>query len=247
MKVALLGKKIGMTRIFREEGSVIPVTVLEVAPSVITQVKTLEKDGYTALQLGYANQKEQRISKSKRGLFAKIAVPCKRFLYEVRSEKELEGLTPGDQIGIENFEIGDYVDVTGVSIGKGFQGAVKRHHFKGAKSFSHGDMSRKRTGSIGASAFPSRVLKGMKGPGRMGGRQVTVQNLPVVDIDLEHNLVLLEGAVPGSRNNMVRISVALKRGKAKELKIRKASSLETANAESPAPAPQASSEESKSS
>ncbi len=218
MKISLLGKKIGMTRIFKDDGVAVAVTVVKVEPSVVTAVKTVEKDGYSAIQLGYGDVKEKNVNKPRKGFFEKIGVKPKRRLYEVRVDGPVEGVKPGDILGVENFEKGDYVDVSGLSKGRGFQGVVKRHGFSGGRG-SHGDKTGRRPGSIGQSAYPSRVFKGMLGPGRMGGKRVAVQNLEIVDVDFEDMLLLVEGAVPGPNGGVVEIAVSLKKGKDKELKV----------------------------
>lgn len=214
-----MAKKIGMTRIFHESGEAIAVTVLEVEPSVVTQLKNQENDGYNALQLGYGNRKSKNVRKPQRALFEKIGLDNKLVLYEVRSETPIEGVKPGDELGIDNFAAGDYVDVAGISIGKGFQGVMKRHHFSGGRG-SHGDSTGRRTGSIGQCSYPSRVFKGMKGPGRMGGKRVTTQNLEVVSVDEENNLLVLAGSVPGPTNGFVEVGISLKRGVDKDIKVR---------------------------
>lgn len=218
MKIGLLGKKVGMTRVFRDNGKAEAVTVLEVTPSVVTAVKSVERDGYAALQLGYGTRKEKHVNKCEKGFFDKIGTELKKVLYEVRTDVELKDVAVGTVIGIENFEAGDYVDVAGTSIGKGFQGVMKRHNFHGGRG-SHGDKTGRRTGSIGQSAYPSRVFKGMRGPGRMGGKNVTTQNIEVVDVDLENNLLILKGAVPGAKNSVVKISISLKKGNDKDLVV----------------------------
>ncbi|MBU1863969.1 MAG: 50S ribosomal protein L3 [Candidatus Omnitrophica bacterium] len=220
MKFGLLAKKVGMTKIFREDGEAVPATVLEVQPSVVTQVKTVEKDGYCSVQLGYGEQTGKRMPKAQKVVCEKLGIPYKDVLYEMRWDEEIQNVQPGDSIDIENFEVGDMVDVKGVSVGKGFQGVVKRHHFSGGRG-SHGDKTGRRGGSIGQSSYPSRVFKGMKMPGRMGGRQVTVQNLEVLNVDIENHLLVVKGPIPGAGNNFVRVNIALKEGKDKEIKIKK--------------------------
>ncbi len=219
MKIGLFGKKIGMTRIFLENGTAVPVTVIEVQPSVITQIKTKDKDGYSALQLGYGERREKHTVKSQKALFQKVGTAFKDVLYEIRLNNDIDNINLGEELGIDNFEAGDIVDVSGISIGKGFQGVMKRHHFSGGRG-SHGDKTGRRSGSIGQSSYPSRVFKGMKGPGRMGGEQVTVQNLKVIKVDVDNNILAVEGAVPGPKNNILRVSISLKEGTDKELKIK---------------------------
>lgn len=215
--IGLLGKKVGMTRVFDEEGRQVPVTLLQVGPCVVTQVKTGEKDGYNAIQLGFEDKKESRVAKPVLGQFKKAGVPPKRFIREIRTD-ELEGLKPGTELKVDNFEVGEYVDIEGISIGKGFQGVVKRHHFTGGPK-SHGSMFGRVAGSIGASSFPSRVVKGMRMPGRMGNRRATVQNLRVVKVDLENHLLAVRGSVPGTEDRCLVVRTALKRGKTKKWKL----------------------------
>ena len=208
-----------MTQLFNEEGRVIPVTVLEVGPCVVTQLKTKDKDGYNAVQLGFFDKKESRVSKPAAGHFKKAGVSPKRFLREIRTDV-LEGLTVGQELKADQFEVGEYVDVVGVSIGKGFQGVVKRHHFKGGPK-SHGSMFGRVAGSIGASSFPSRVVKGMRMPGQMGNQQVTIQNLQVMKVDPEDHLLVVKGAVPGTEDGCLVVRAALKKNKVKQWKVEK--------------------------
>jgi len=196
----LIGKKIGMTSIYDAEGRSIPVTVIEAAPNVVTQVRTKENDGYTAIQLGYGEKKMKSTTKSLQGHFAKANTTPKLKLVEF---KEFE--TPfnlGDTVGLDMFTEGDFVDVYGTSTGKGFQGVVKRHNFSGVGGQTHGQHNRLRApGSLGASSFPSRVFKGMRMAGRMGGVRVKVQNLTVTKIIADKNLILIKGAVPGKNGS----------------------------------------------
>ncbi len=219
MRISLLGKKIGMTRVFKENGEAVAVTAIEVSPSVVTQLKSSEKDGYTAIQLGYGAKKEKHLNKAQKVFYDKVAVAPVSKLYEVRCDGDVD-LSVGDSLGIDNFTTGDYVDITAVSKGKGFQGVMKRHNFSGGRA-SHGDSTGRRGGSIGQSATPARVFKGMKGPGRMGGKSLTVQNVEVILVDEENNLILVEGGVPGAKNNVVRISLSLKKAEPRELKVTK--------------------------
>lgn len=196
----LVGKKIGMTSIFDENGKNIPVTVIEVRPNYVIQVRTKERDGYESLQLGFDDKKEKRTNKPLKGHFDKAGVTPKKVVVEFQGfEKEYQ---PGDEIRVEDvFVEGEYVDVTGTSKGKGFQGVVKRHGFAGVGQATHGQHNRLRApGSIGASADPSRVFKGMRMAGRMGNERVTVQNLKVVKIIPEKNLLIVKGSVPGHKN-----------------------------------------------
>ena len=197
----LIGKKIGMTSIFDENGKNIPVTVIEVAPNYVIQVRTKEKDGYEAVQLGFDDKKEKRTTKALKGHFAKAGVTPKKKIVEFQGfENELK---PGDEVRVEDvFVEGEYVDVSGISKGKGFQGVVKRHGFGGVGQATHGQHNRLRApGSIGASAYPSRVFKGMRMAGRMGNEKVTVQNLKVVKIIPEKNLLIVKGSVPGHKKS----------------------------------------------
>ncbi len=197
----LIGKKIGMTSIFDENGKNVPVTVIEVAPNYVIQVRTKEKDGYEAVQLGFDDKKEKRTTKALKGHFAKAGVTPKKKIVEFQGfENELK---PGDEVRVEDvFVEGEYVDVSGISKGKGFQGVVKRHGFGGVGQATHGQHNRLRApGSIGASAYPSRVFKGMRMAGRMGNEKVTVQNLKVVKIIPDKNLLIVKGSVPGHKKS----------------------------------------------
>lgn len=201
----LIGKKIGMTSLFDENGKNIPCTVLEVGPCVVTQVRTLETDGYEAIQLSYGEKKEQRESQQLVGHFKKAGTTPK---YKV---KEFSGfkseLALGDVVNADLFEEGEYVDVTGTSKGKGFQGVVKRHGFRGVGDATHGQHNRLRApGSIGAASYPARVFKGMRMAGQMGNAKVTVQNLEVVKVVSDKNLVVIKGSVPGAKNSYVIVS-----------------------------------------
>jgi large subunit ribosomal protein L3 len=194
----LIGKKVGMTSIFNEQGKNIPCTVLEVGPCVVTQVRTLETDGYEAIQLGYGEKKAKNAGKALTGHFAKVKV------------QEFEGfeteLSLGDVVDVELFTEGEYVDVTGVSKGKGFQGVVKRHNFRGVGDATHGQHNRLRApGSIGAASYPARVFKGMRMAGRMGTDQVTVANLQVLKVLKDKNLLVVKGSVPGPKNSLLTI------------------------------------------
>lgn len=217
--IGLLGKKVGMTHLFDEEGHQVPVTVLKVGPCVVTGLKRKEKDGYDAVQLGFGDKREGRLTKPVQGFFKKAGIPPKEFVREIRTDT-LEGLAVGSELKVDHFEAGDYVDVEGISIGKGFQGVVKRHHFKGGAK-SHGSMFGRVAGSIGASSFPSRVVKGMRMPGQMGNQTVTIQNLKVVKVDAENHILAVKGAVPGVESGCVVVRTALKKGKAKQWKVEK--------------------------
>ena len=199
----ILGKKIGMTRFFDETGNTAAATLIEAGPCVVIQVKTLKRDGYNAVQVGFLEQKEKRITKPRAGHFKKVNVTPKRILKEFR---DFEGeIKEGDQIRVDIFEPGDRVKVAGLSKGRGFAGVVKRHGFRGGPK-THGQSDRLRApGSIGQSAYPKRVFKGMKMAGRMGNSRTTIRNLRVLKIIPDRNLLLIEGGVPGARNSILEI------------------------------------------
>lgn len=205
-----------MTQVFSKEGQMVPVTVLQVGPCVITQVRTKEKHGYNALQLGFCDKKEKHVTKPVLGQFKKAGVTPKRFLKEIRTE-QVEGFNVGQELKVDQFEVGEFIDIQGVSIGKGFQGVVKRHHFRGGPK-SHGSMFGRVAGSIGASSFPSRVVKGMRMAGQMGDQNTTIQNLRVVQVDPENHLLVVKGAVPGTEEGYVVVHSSLKKNKAKQWK-----------------------------
>ena len=217
--IGLLGRKVGMTRVFDDQGRAIPVTLLEVGPCVVTALRTKVQHGYDAVQLGFGARKESRVPRPVLGQFKKIGLVPKRFVREIRTEV-LTGLEIGQELKVDQFEVGEYVDIEGVSIGKGFQGVVKRHNFRGGPK-SHGSMFGRVAGSIGASSFPSRVVKGMRMPGQMGNARVTVQNLKVVKVDPENHLLAVRGAVPGTEEGFLVVRTALKRGKTKQWKVEK--------------------------
>ena len=200
----LLGKKIGMTSVFSAEGKNIPCTVVEVGPCVVTQVKTVAKDGYDAVQLGFGEQKEKHLTAPELGHFKKAGVAPKRYLAEF---KGFEGqYSAGDTITAELFSENDFVDVVGISKGKGYQGVVKRHGFGGVGQTTHGQHNRLRApGSVGACSYPAKVFKGMRMAGQMGNRQVTVQNLQVIKIIPEHNIIMIKGSIPGSKGSIISI------------------------------------------
>lgn len=204
----LLGKKIGMTQIFDENGAAIPVTLIEAGPCYVTQVRTVERDGYQAIQLGYEEVKPKRLTAGQLGHLKRssLNLPPLRFLREFRT-KENE-LAEGDQVTVEVFSVGERVDVVGTSKGKGFAGAVKRYHFGGGPK-THGQSDRQRApGSRGSGTTPGRVFKGSRGPGHMGSERVTAQNLKVVLVDPERNLIGVRGAIPGARGGLVMIKEA---------------------------------------
>lgn len=208
MKVALLGKKIGMTQVFDENNRLIPVTVIEAGPCPVTQVKSDEKDGYSAVQIGYRPQKDHRLSKAALGHFKKAGVEPLAELREFRVEAEGE-LNVGDVLTVEKFEAGQKIDVIGTSKGRGFQGVVKRYGFHGGPA-SHGSMFHRRGGSYGMCQWPGHVIKGKKMPGHMGDKQRTVQNLTVVKVLADKNLILVKGSIPGSRGSLVTVRTAVK-------------------------------------
>jgi large subunit ribosomal protein L3 len=205
----IIGKKVGMTQVFAEDGALIPVTVIQAGPCLVVQKKTAENDGYDAVQLGLVEKvSNRRITSAMRGHFEKGGITPLRTLAELPYSGDAN---IGDKVQVDIFKPGDQIDVVGESKGKGYQGVVKRHHFAGGRA-THGSMFHRAPGSIGASAFPSRVMKGMRMGGRMGGDQVTVKNLRVAKIDVENNLLYIRGAVPGGRNGLVVVRFA-KNGK----------------------------------
>ncbi len=212
MKKFILGRKIGMTQVFDENGSVIPVTVIEAGPCTVLQKKTIETDGYNAVKVGFADANEKRLNKPDKGQFAKIKVAPKKYIREFRTE-ELDKYEVGQEIKVTDmFENGDKVDVTGISKGKGFAGVIKRHGQARGKE-THGSMYHRRVGSMGANTNPARVFKGKKLPGHMGVERVTIQNLDVVRVDAERNLLLVKGAVPGAKGGLLMIKDTVKSGK----------------------------------
>lgn len=206
---ALLGKKLGMTQVFSDGDRLIPVTVVEVGPCVVTQVKTEENDGYSAIQIGYGDVEERKVVKPLQGHFAKAKVAPKRYLAEVRTDKPAE-YKPGDMITAEIFSAGEKADIVGVSKGKGFQGVMKRHGFRGGPG-GHGSHFHRAPGSIGAAAFPSRVMKGRRMAGHMGSDRVTSINLEIVKVDPEQNIILIKGAVPGAKGSLIMIKESSKK------------------------------------
>ncbi|MDO4481951.1 MAG: 50S ribosomal protein L3 [Bacillota bacterium] len=203
-----LGKKIGMTQIFSEEGTAIPVTVIEAGPMVVTQIKTVENDGYSAVQLGYGEVKEQRLTNPLKGHFAKWQVPAKKYLTEVRVD-DTAAYELGQEFTVADLEEGAKLDVTGVSKGKGTQGNIKRHgHHRGP--MTHGSKHKRLPGGLAAGTYPSRVFKGNKAPGRMGRETTTVQNLELVKVLADRNVVLVKGSVPGPRGGLLKVKYAVK-------------------------------------
>ena len=204
----LLGKKIGMTQIFTETGEIVPVTVIEAGPVVVTQVKTVETDGYNAVQIGFEDTKPHRVNKPLTGHFNKAGVPVKKHLTEFTVE-DGETYEPGQVISVSEFEAGKKLDITGISKGKGTQGLIKRHgHHRG--QMTHGSKHKRLAGALAAGTYPSRVFKGNAGPGRMGRDTVTVQNIVLVKVIEDRNLLLVRGAVPGKKGGLLRIRYAVK-------------------------------------
>ncbi|MBU5267634.1 50S ribosomal protein L3 [Virgibacillus proomii] len=207
MTKGILGRKIGMTQLFSESGELIPVTVIEAEPNVVLQKRTIENDGYEAIQLGFADEKESRTNKAEKGHAEKASTTPKRYVREIRNAK-LDEYEVGQEISVSVFQSGDKVDVTGTTKGKGFQGSIKRHNQQRGP-MSHGSHYHRGPGSLGA-VDPMRVFKGRPLPGRMGGDQVTIQNLEVVKVDEERNLLLIKGNVPGAKKSFVKITSAIK-------------------------------------
>ena len=211
MKKAILATKVGMTQIFNESGTLIPVTVLQAGPCVVTQVKTVENDGYSAVQVGYVDKREKLVNKPMKGMFDKAGVSYKRFVREFKFENA-EEYSVKDEIKVDVFEAGDKIDVTAISKGKGFQGAIKRHG-QSRGPMAHGSKYHRHAGSNGACSDPSKVFKGKKMPGHMGAKKITIQNLEIVRVDAENNLLLVKGAVPGPKKALVTIKETVKSGK----------------------------------
>ena len=208
MKKAILATKVGMTQIFNEDGVLVPVTVLQAGPCVVTQVKTEENDGYKAVQVGFVDKREKLVSKPVKGHFDKAGVAYKRFVREFRLDNA-EEYSVKDEIKADIFAAGDKIDATAVSKGKGFQGAIKRHG-QSRGPMAHGSKYHRHAGSNGACSDPSKVFKDKKMPGHMGSKRVTVQNLEVVKVDAENNLILVKGAVPGPKKSLVTIKETVK-------------------------------------
>jgi large subunit ribosomal protein L3 len=210
MTKGILGRKIGMTQVFAENGELIPVTVIAATPNVVLQKKTTETDGYNAIQLGFDDKREKLTNKPEQGHTAKASTTPKRFIREIR-DADVDGLEVGQEVKVEVFTAGEIVDVTGISKGKGFQGVIKRHG-QSRGPMSHGSRYHRRPGSMGPVA-PNRVFKGKKLAGRMGGDQVTIQNLEIVQVDAERNLLLVKGNVPGAKKSLVVVRSAVKASK----------------------------------
>jgi len=241
--IGLLGKKIGMSQIFDGEGQQVPVTVVEVGPCFVTALRTKEKNGYLGVQLGFDATTEKRLNKAKFGALRKANVPPVRFIREIRTE-DLSNLSVGTELHADNFEAGEYVDIEGISIGKGFQGVVKRLNYKGGASKSHGSMFGRVPGSIGAKAggvgCRKKVRKGKGLPGHMGDEQICIHNLKVMKVDAENDLLALSGSVPGAEGGYLIIRSSLKRGRKSSWKVRnskqespKEKSSEASKAEKP--------------
>lgn len=205
----IFGKKIGMTQIFKEDGNVVPVSVVEAGPLFVVQKKTIEKDGYNAIQVGFANVKAHRVNKPKKGQFDKANVEYKRFLREILVENS-DDFQIGQEIKADIFSAGDMVDVSGTSKGKGTQGVIKRHGFARGRE-THGSKFHRMPGGLSAGTYPGRVFKGHRMMGRMGNERVTVQNLEIVRIDVENNLILIKGAIPGPKKGIITIKATVKK------------------------------------
>ena len=204
----LIGKKVGMTQIFDEKGNVIPVTVIEAGPCVVAQVKTVETDGYNAVQLGFGDVKDKHINKPEAGHFAKAKLANKKHLREFKIDN-VENYKVGDEVKADVFEAGEKIDVQGTTKGKGFQGVIKRHG-QSRGPMGHGSMYHRRPGSMGPTSTPGRVFKGKKLPGRMGNNTITIQNLEVVSVDLDKNVILVKGSVPGANGAILKIKSSVK-------------------------------------
>ena len=208
MNKGLIGKKLGMTQIFDEQGKVIPVTVIEAGPCVVAQVKTVESDGYNAIQLGFGDVKESKVNKPEKGHFTKSKLPLKKHLREFRLDS-VEGITVGTELTVTEFAEGDRLDIQGTTKGKGFQGVIKRHG-QSRGPMGHGSMYHRRPGSMGPTSTPGRVFKGKKLPGHMGRVTVTIQNLDVVKVDSDKNVVLVKGSVPGPKGAILKLKTSVK-------------------------------------
>ncbi len=208
MNKTIIGKKLGMTQIFNENGIVVPVTVIEAGPCTVTQIKTEETDGYSSIQLGFGDVKEKHLNKPLKGHFAKSKLALKKHLREFRVSN-VDEVKVGDEIKVDVFEQGDKVDIQGITKGKGFQGVIKRHgQHRGP--MGHGSMYHRRPGSMGSTSTPGRVYKGKKLPGHMGCETVTIQNLDVVKIDTDKNVILVKGSVPGAKGAILKIKKSVK-------------------------------------
>jgi large subunit ribosomal protein L3 len=204
MKSAILGKKIGMTSVFTENGTQVPVTVIEAGPCTVVNLRTIDRDGYKAVQIGYGEVRENKLNKPDKGYFAKQGVDPVKMLKEFRDP--INTYEIGQELTVGQFIVGDKVNVVATSKGRGFQGVMKRHHFGGVGMGTHGQSDRQRhPGSIGSSSYPSRVFKGMRMAGRMGGKRISIRNIQVFDILPERNIILLKGSIPGPNNSVIQI------------------------------------------
>ena len=208
MKKGIIGKKVGMTQIFDEKGNVIPVTVIEAGPCVVAQVKTVETDGYSAVQLGFGDVKEKKMNKPEKGHFAKANVANKKHLREFKLD-DAQNLKVGDEIKADVFVAGDKIDVQGITKGKGFQGVIKRHG-QSRGPMGHGSMYHRRPGSMGPTSTPGRVFKGKRLPGHMGAQTISILNLEVVRVDLDKNVILVKGSVPGAKGAILKLKSSVK-------------------------------------
>lgn len=208
MSKTLIGQKVGMTQIFDEKGHIVPFTVIEVGPCTVTQVKTVDQDGYNAIQLGFQDVKESKLTKPELGKFTKSKLQPKKYLREFRVDS-VEGINVGDELKADVFQAGDKVDIQGTSKGKGFQGVIKRHG-QSRGPMGHGSMYHRRPGSMGPTSTPGRVFKGKNLPGHMGNVTVTIQNLEVVKVDLDKNVILVKGSVPGAKKSILKIKQSVK-------------------------------------
>ena len=205
---SIIGKKVGMTQIFDDQGKVIPVTVIEAGPCTVVQVKTVESDGYNAIQLGYGEVKEHKLTKPEKGHYTKVKLTPKKHLREFRVDS-LENVNVGDEIKVDTFAVGDKLDIQGISKGKGFQGVIKRHG-QSRGPMGHGSMYHRRPGSMGPTSTPGRVFKGKNLPGHMGRETITIQNLEVVKVDLDKNAILVKGSVPGAKGAILKLKSSVK-------------------------------------
>src|SRR2546425_5879015 len=220
MVTGIIGRKVGMTQVFDPDGTVHPATVIKAGPCVVVQAKNAQSDGYEAVQLGLVEETPAKTNKPTKGHFKKANVPPTRVRREVKLAPGGDPLNAGDQVLVTIFADGERVDVIGTSRGKGFQGVMKRHHFAGGAA-THGSMFHRAPGSIGASSFPSRVIKGMRGPGRMGGTRITTHNLKVLRVDADNHLLIVEGSVPGAPESYVTVRKAITAKKIKVAQVEK--------------------------
>ncbi|HPD98358.1 MAG TPA: 50S ribosomal protein L3 [Synergistales bacterium] len=204
MSMGILGRKLGMTQIYDEKGHSVPVTVIEAGPCTVVAVRTMEKNGYTSVSLGFGKVKAEKLPRPYRGVFEKKGLEPTRWIREFRVDDTGE-YEPGKVVSVDLFQEGDTVDVTGKSKGKGFAGVIKRHHFQGGPGSHGASKFHRQPGSAGASSYPGHIFKGKTMPGRMGGERVTVKNLSIAGVDIENNLLLVKGAIPGPRNGLVMI------------------------------------------